>query len=368
MKYKVTALVALIVGCFFFSHSASADTMAYSVKANIPENQIDKSKTYFDLKMTPGQKQDVSLTISNSSKEKVTIIITPNIAVTNQNGVIDYNQEKVKPDASLKTPITDIISDKQKVTLEPQETKDVVFTLQMPETPFDGTILGGFYVTKEATEKEEKDSESVQIKNRYSYVIGIQLRENEQAVKPVLQLNDVKPTLQNYRTAISANLQNTQATIINDLEVEAKISKKGSTEVLYETTKKDMSMAPNSNFYFPIMMDNQPLKAGKYTLRLSAKDKTEAWKFEQDFDISPEDTKKLNKEAVDLVEEPTDWLKIGLMIGGGVLALLVVVGFVIYRHKKKKKEAERQKRLRKKKQKQKRDRLANEKKTKKRPQ
>ncbi|MBO0446167.1 DUF916 and DUF3324 domain-containing protein [Enterococcus ureilyticus] len=341
--------------------------MAYSVKANIPENQIDKSKTYFDLKMTPGQKQDVSLTISNSSKEKATIIITPNIALTNQNGVIDYNQEKAKQDSSLKVPITDIISDKQKVTLEPQETKDVVFTLQMPEVAFDGTILGGFYITKESTDKEEKDSESVQIKNRYSYVIGIQLRENEQTVKPVLQLNDVKPTLQNYRTAISANLQNTQATIINNLEVEAKISKKGSTEVLYETTKKDMSMAPNSNFYFPITMNNQPLKAGDYTLRLTAKDQTENWKFEQDFNISAEDTKKLNKEAVDLEEEPTDWLKIGLIIGAIIIVLLGLLFFFIHRSKKKKQEAERLKKLRKKKQKQKRDRSDEHKKMKKRP-
>lgn len=43
--------------------------MAYSIKANIPENQIDKSKTYFDLKRIPGQKQDVSMTVSNSSKK-----------------------------------------------------------------------------------------------------------------------------------------------------------------------------------------------------------------------------------------------------------------------------------------------------------
>ncbi|ALS36941.1 hypothetical protein ATZ35_07140 [Enterococcus rotai] len=51
------------------NQSAYADTMAYSIKANIPENQIDKSKTYFDLKRTPGQKQDVSMTVSNSSKK-----------------------------------------------------------------------------------------------------------------------------------------------------------------------------------------------------------------------------------------------------------------------------------------------------------
>lgn len=365
MKYRLTALVALIVSCCFFSHSVYADTMAYSVKATIPENQIDKSKTYFDLKMTPGQKQDVSMTVSNSSKEKTTIIITPNSALTNQNGVIDYNQEQAKRDSSLKVAITDVISEKQKITLEPQETKDVIFTIQMPETPIEGTILGGFYITKEATENEEKDSESVQIKNRYSYVIGIQLRESEQAVQPVLQLNDVKPTLQNYRTAISANLQNTQPTIINELEVEAKISKKGSTEVLYETTKKDMSMAPNSNFYFPITMNNHPLKAGDYTLRLVAKDKTETWKFEQDFKISAEDTKKLNEEAVELIEEPTDWLKIGLLIGAALIILLGIVFFFIHRNKKKKQEAERLKKLRKKKQRQKRERLSDEKKAKK---
>lgn len=27
------------------------EIMGYSVKANIPENQIDKNKTYFDLKL-----------------------------------------------------------------------------------------------------------------------------------------------------------------------------------------------------------------------------------------------------------------------------------------------------------------------------
>ena len=67
----------------------AAETMAYSVKANIPENQINKTLTYFDLKMEPNQRQDITLTVSNSSDEKATILISPNVAMTNQNGVID---------------------------------------------------------------------------------------------------------------------------------------------------------------------------------------------------------------------------------------------------------------------------------------
>ena len=33
----------------------------FAVTPTIPENQVDKSKTYFDLKMAPGAKQTVEI-------------------------------------------------------------------------------------------------------------------------------------------------------------------------------------------------------------------------------------------------------------------------------------------------------------------
>lgn len=338
MKKILFIIATLLVGARLYPTSGeAADTMAYSVKANIPENQINKASTYFDLKMEPNQKQEISLTVSNSSDNEATILISPNVAITNQNGVIDYSQSKGKLDSSIKNPISSIISPAQEVVLGPKETKEVPFTLQMPEKEFNGLILGGFYISKKEDANQAKDEEKdVQIKNQYSYVIGLQIRENTNEVKPVMELHDIKPTLLNYRTAVTANLQNTQATIMSDLMVDAKVMKKDSTTILHETKKEKLSMAPNSNFDFPIGWDNQSLDAGKYTLQLVAKTGEDEWEFEKEFEITAKDSKELNDEAIELEKSEANWLMIIGVIVGSLSLLISTVGYFLYRHNKKK--------------------------------
>ncbi|WP_010052198.1 WxL protein host-binding domain-containing protein [Carnobacterium maltaromaticum] len=346
MKKIISILALCLLGIHYMPMTGeAAETMAYSVKANIPENQINKTLTYFDLKMEPNQRQELTLTVSNSSDEKATILISPNVAMTNQNGVIDYSKMDEKLDSTLKNPVTSLISKAQEVTLEPKESKEVSFTVQMPEKEFDGLILGGFYISKKEDDSASKDKEKdVQIKNKYSYVIGLQIRENTNEVKPVMVLNEIKPTLLNYRTAITANLQNTEATIMKDLAVDAKVMKKGNTKVLHETSKKGLSMAPNSNFDFPINWDNQSLDAGTYTLQLVAQSGEEKWKFEKEFKITSKDSNNLNKEAVELEKAEPNWILIITVVGGVIFLLILVILFFISRHKKKK-AAERRARL-----------------------
>ncbi|MEF9938067.1 DUF916 and DUF3324 domain-containing protein [Carnobacterium sp.] len=338
MKKFISILVVCLIGLQHMPMiGEAAETMAYSVKANIPENQINKTLTYFDLKMEPNQRQEITLTVSNSSDEKATILISPNVAMTNQNGVIDYSKADETVDKTLKNPVTSIISKAQEVTLEPKETKEVPFTIQMPEKEFDGLILGGFYISKKEDDSNTKDKEKdVQIKNKYSYVIGLQLRENTNEVKPVMELNDIKPTLLNYRTAVTANLQNTEATIMKDLTINAKVMKKGSGKVLHETKKEGLSMAPNSNFDFPINWDNQSLDAGTYTLQLVAQSGEDKWEFEKEFKISAKDSTDLNKEAVELEKTEPNWILIISVVVGLVLVLTLVLIFFINRHQKKK--------------------------------
>lgn len=346
MKKLLSMITVCLLGIYLFPVTGQAEdkAMAYSVKANIPENQINKTLTYFDLKMEPKQKQDITLTVTNSSDQEETIIISPNVAITNQNGVIDYGQSGGKLDSSLKNPLTSIISKKQEVKLAPNESKEVAFTLQMPEKPFDGTVLGGFYITKKENEKELKEEKNVQIHNQFSYVIGLQIRENTDEVAPEMLLNQVKPTLLNYRTAVTANLQNTEATLIKNLEVIAKVTQKGNTKILHETTKKDMSMAPNSNFNFPINWDNETLKSGTYMLDLVAKSGDKEWKFNKEFTISAKESKDLNKDAVELEKEaPNWWLIIGLVVAGMILIFSLLAFFI--QKNARKKEAEKQARL-----------------------
>ncbi|OJG74140.1 hypothetical protein RV12_GL002778 [Enterococcus quebecensis] len=318
--------------------SAYADGMGYSVQAVIPENQIDQSKTYFDLKMTPEQTQNIELEIKSSSEEVLNLAVVPYIGTTNQNGELEYSVEPEKNDSTLIYPITRLISGKQKVTLKPKETKRVTFRLKMPKKAFEGKIVGGFNVYDEANDTI-KDSESkkneVQIKNVFSVVIGIQLRENLDKIKPELKLNTVKAGLFNYRTAITANIQNIKSEFVSDLSLTAKIRKNGSSKVLYEAEKSEMAMAPNSNFNFPISLENQELEEGSYDLEIVAHSKDDEWTFTKKFRITDEEAARLNEEAVE-VETKTNnkFLVITIAVVSLVFICMIVLIIVLWRRKK----------------------------------
>ncbi|MGF9853134.1 DUF916 and DUF3324 domain-containing protein [Bacillus paramobilis] len=329
---KILLFTVCILG--LFGVNVEAADMKYSIEANIPENQIDKKLTYFDLKMEPRQKQTISLTLRNYSDEVSTFSIEPHTAATNRNGVIDYSKKLVKKDSSMKYSFEELITGETKHTLQPKEEKKVEFTIQMPKESYDGIILGGFYIHKEANKEGKEEKKSLQIKNDYSYVIGVRLTETSKEVESDLQLKEIKPNLENYRTVVTANLQNTEAVIVSGLSVDAKVYKKGSKSVLHETKKDGMSMAPNSNFDFAINWGNQELKPGKYHLKLAAKDKMDrTWELENDFEIKGKESKSLNKEAVELKDDNTKWY---IIIGVCVLIISILFTILIIMIKNKK--------------------------------
>ena len=67
MKKQVGLFVLLLLMAIFPSHEVEASTMEYTVRANLPDNQIDDRLTYFYLRMEPGKTQDLSLTVENNS-------------------------------------------------------------------------------------------------------------------------------------------------------------------------------------------------------------------------------------------------------------------------------------------------------------
>lgn len=335
--FTLSIIVALLLLPQVVAAKEEPGEANFSARAEIPENQVDKNQTYFDLRMQPGMEQDLTLVLTNPTKEKVSVTVEPNVATTNQNGEMDFTKRPKKQDNTLQYPFTELISDKQVVELASNETKNVTFKLKMPQEKIEGMILGGFYLYKNIGEEEEKAEANVQIKNRYSYVIGAKLTVDDQKVKPDVVLNEIKPDLLNYRTVVTANLQNIKPTMIGKFKVEAKIYQKGKTEVLHETTKENMTMAPNSNFDFPINWDNQRLEPGKYQLKLHASSNDENWEFDKEFTIEKTDSDRLNKEAVELEEQPMNWY---LIIGIGlVIIVFLVVCVVVYKKNKKKKES-----------------------------
>ena len=286
MKTKMTLLLSLFLILGFYlpqSGYAKEGDVEFSVKALIPDNQVDTKKSYFDLRMQPKQKQEIETILYNSSDKEIMINISVHNATTNQNGLIVYEQD-AKIDPSLKIPLNTIVTvSDQKITIPAYRSKTIKATIEMPDDEFDGTILGGLHFEKE--NQKDESSQAVNIQNKYAYVIGVQLSENDHEVYPDLQLKNIKPQLVNYRTAVVATIQNSEPVIIRNLNVQAFVFKKGDTKVLHESYKENMSMAPNSNMDFVIDWENQELEKGEYVLKMQAQTGEKEWKWVEEFTI-----------------------------------------------------------------------------------
>lgn len=313
----------MVVTLIFTAVRVSASEMSFSVQAVIPENQIDKTQTYFDLKMKAGQTQDLTVEMRNDTSEAVTVNVLPNTAITNQNGIVEYNNTNKKQDSSLKVSFKDIATVEKEITIPAKSQKQVKVHVQMPKESYDGVILGGLYFTEKSIEKQDNTSKGSQIVNRYAYVIGVKLTETDKVVNPELRLNEVKATQVNYRNVFTANIQNYESAILKDLKIDGKIYKKGSDKVLYSASRENLRMAPNSNFDYAISLDNKPFKSGKYIFKGIAKSGSRKWNFEKEFEIKGTTARNYNKSAVSLENDYTwVYLLIGLIL---FMILLIVI-------------------------------------------
>jgi len=328
----------LIVSLVWLTPFASASEFNFGVYTVIPDNQIDKQKSYFNLKMEPNQKQTLTIQLKNDTEEDVVIEPIIHSATTNINGVVEYGPTSAERDSSLPYELGDLIQTEKEITIPAKGSKDLQLNVTMPEEEFDGILAGGITLEEKKTTSKntEETTQGVSIENRYAYVVGITLQETDEIVKQDLQLHDVKAGQVNARNVINATLQNPTATYLNRFEVDAEVTKKGKTEVLYKSEKQDMQMAPNSNFQYPISLNGEKFKSGTYTLHVKAKSSKESWEFEKDFTIKGEEVKQFN--ATDVSIEGPNYL--AYLVGLLILLVAGLLLFIFYSKKKQKKQQE----------------------------
>lgn len=333
-KMGLLFMIGILLPIFSMTlKTVSAAEMNFSVQTIIPDNQIDKTQTYFDLKMTPKQEQDLEVEMRNDTEKDVTIEVGANNAVTNDNGIVDYNSPNKEKDSTLKISFKDIVTVEKEVTIPAKSQQKLKVKIIMPDKSYDGVILGGIYFKeKENSETENKD---VQVINTYAYTIGVKLTETETEVKPNLVVNAVEASQVNYRNAVKATIQNTEAAILKDLIIDGKVYEKGKSEVLYQSKQEGLRMAPNSSFNYAISTNNKEFKPGTYVFKGEATAGEQNWKFEKEFTIASTDAKKLNSEAVQ-IETDNTWMYI--LIGTILLSLLlIVIALLLLKLKKQKK-------------------------------
>lgn len=344
-----STLIIYILGITFYPQvtHANDETGNFNYRIVRPENQSGYAN-YFDLKMTPSQKQTVQIELQNISDKSIDIEILLNSAKTNANGVLEFGSSKLEKDASLKYDFKDIVKGPEKVTIPPNETAPLNLDIDMPAESYDGIITGGIQMqvipSEETKKREEKEQ---QIVNRYAFVVGMVLRETETPVQPDVKFNKFYAGLTNYRNAVYVNFSNVEAEFLENMSIDLQVTKKGSDEVLYDTTKTEMRMAPNSKIDFPVEMNGERMEAGDYTGHILVKSKDKKWEWTDDFTITQKEADKYNGQDVTLVQERgIDWKIIALIVGGIFIVSTIV--FVVIRVMKKKQKVKKKKKKKKK--------------------
>lgn len=118
------ATVLAMAAPLVIATGVSANQLTFSVTPVLPDNQIDKTDGFFNLKLDQGASEDLMLHYANNTKQPIEVSTSVAPASTNQNGVVEYGPNTIKPDVSLKYNMKDLVNVPDKVALNPGETKD----------------------------------------------------------------------------------------------------------------------------------------------------------------------------------------------------------------------------------------------------
>ncbi|QBO36383.1 DUF3324 domain-containing protein [Periweissella cryptocerci] len=333
MKKLFASIIATLGMFTLMTTTVSANQFNFAVEPQLPKNQINKKHSYFDLKVAPNQKQTLEVKLKNDTDKPVVVEAQINTAKTNSNGVVEYNSDKLKLDKSLPVAIKDILTAPETITIPAKSAKNLNLALKMPAKQFKGVLAGGITFKEVSTTKEAAKKKGVSIVNKYAYVVGVVLREENTPVAATMTMPKAYAGQVNFRNNIIAELHNTSAKYINQVEVTSKIYKKNGTKALYSNKKNQLQMAPNAIMDYPTSLGGQRLQAGKYTIKVDVKAGTDEWHFAEDFEITRREARSLNEQDVTVTEDNTWWF-----VAAGVVLLVGVIGLIYYRLRKKDKE------------------------------
>lgn len=243
---------------------AADNSKSYSVQAILPDNQLDKNVSYYDLKAEPNQTTNLKLLVANTGSEPITVGVELNNAYTTNSATIGYDKYSVKTYRSENPSLSSLVEGqrKQKITLAAGANKVVSFKIKNPAKPFNGIILGGITTTAVVTPSDDK---KVSVANQIRYVKGVVLHSKTDEVKPQMNLLSAAPKSYEDSVGLSYNLTNEAPININDLKVKATIKHKDLKAINYNAS--NLQIAPDSKFEYFIPIKH--LKPGIYTTKLT---------------------------------------------------------------------------------------------------
>lgn len=334
-------LIATIVTSIFFligmpslvkADNNGQTTTGFTVETIQPETQVDKNLSLYYISVKPNEPQTIQMKIISTQKEKKTVEIFINDAVTNKSGRIEYGFKKPILDESLKTPLTSIAKVKdsmKKVTVANFEEKIVEIEITPPKESFAGVKLGAIQVLA----VDSEDSKESGVSSRYGYSVSLMVTEDNGDYREGgdLRLKRVEAGVEGGKKVVKIPIQNYQPKVMKGLSARANFTKKGSKEVIQKREIKNLDFAPNSTFQLDLDFPPHNLEPGKYVAKIHVSDGERKWDWEEEFEITANQAEKLNKDAIFKLQV-VSWVKWASII---LFVVLILLTGTLYLRKKK---------------------------------
>lgn len=265
---KLAYIVILIISFFSLGMSVVAEKLNFPVSPITSNSQRHDIKSYFDLRVKPGNKEILQIELENHSDKDMIILANANAVVTNDNITADYSQHDPEINHTLKYSFSDMAQVKPEIPLKAREKRVIDIPVDVPSEPFNDIILGGLEFQQKPTEDMDLDTSSLLIENNFAFVIGVRFSENDDKVPVKIDLLNVRARQRNYRNTVLVTFENPEPRILPDVEIESSIySEKDVEEALYYDKIEHADIAPNSSFDYGISLNNDTYKPGKYVLK-----------------------------------------------------------------------------------------------------
>ncbi|WP_025021559.1 DUF916 domain-containing protein [Ligilactobacillus equi] len=324
-----------LVGGFFFG--VNAPIQAASMNFTADPQTTDTSKGYFDFAAKPGQKQDLTVKVSNVSDHEITLNVDFLNALGNPSGGVAY----VKQDQLENSKLTDskrlaskYLHGPKEITLKPNETKMVTYTFEAPKDVSKGQIVGGLNFLEKATSQKmpAKNKKEVQINTQLAKMIAVVANFSKQQAN--LQVKEMTVSSSASSPFLNLHLINKVPQMAGDLQVDYTVKKMSGKKIGHAITAKS-PIAAASDFKYQLAWPAKVYKPGTYKVDVNVTSKNPDQSFRHTYvvHVKNQDTKTYAQKSGQTSVQTHSPMMITIVI----ILLVIIVGLagVIVRLMKK---------------------------------
>lgn len=320
---KLLLILSLIIG---FCIEANTPIQAASMDFTADPQTTDTSKGYFDFAAKPGQKQDLTVKVSNVSDHEITLNVDFLNALGNPSGGVAYVKQSQLENSKLtdqKRLAAKYLHGPKVITLQAHENKMVTYTFAAPKDISKGQIVGGLnFLEKSAGQKlPAQNKKTVQINTQLAKMVAVVANFSKQQAN--LQVKEMTVSSSASNPFLNLHLVNKIPQMAADLQVDYTVKKMSGQKIGHAITAKS-PIAAASDFYYQLPWPAKVFKPGVYKVdvNVSAQNPTQSYRHTYTIRVKNQDTRTYAQKSSQTSVQTHSPMMITIVI----ILLVIIVG------------------------------------------